>query len=179
MKNLAAWGSSKLLELYVRNVPDHQIRFVVDSYSTDTTFNGLPVKKPADLQDETVVIFAVSTTAVKEILGLLHKTGRRLGHGALLYSELFRPHFNKKCERIFGKEPDASLYDIAVSQSLNSSLPVHTTILGNVLFLESMRATGGVIAEVGAFNGGNAILASQYMAAVLPPPETVLPLRYI
>lgn len=160
-RDVVAWGASKLLQLYVKNVPDHPIAYIVDSHYAGPEYHGIPVKRPDALKDEVVAIFAVSTSAIKEILGLLHKK-RRAIDSIMLYSDLFYPHFKNDFLRIFGRETDLALYQLAKSYSLNSVLPVHTTLLGNVLFLESLRGEGA-IAEVGVFNGGNALLASQYI----------------
>ena len=175
-RKIIAWGKSKLLEFYVKDNPNHRISYVIDSNTAThgMKFNGLTIKSPQSLREEegevTVVIFAVSTTAVQSILIDLNNMGLRLGRDVLLYADLFYDKFAEKVKKTLGRDIDPSHYQFVKSFSLNTLIPVHTTLLGNILFLtllEEMLKNKNeklALAEVGAFNGGNVILSSQFMA---------------
>lgn len=171
-KKIIAWGRSKLLELYVKNEPSHQIAYVIDSKFHGTVWNGFEIKSPEDILQEdkensVVVVFAVSSNGIQSILGDLNRKGYFLNRNVILYSDLWYEGFAVKVKNILGYEPNTEAYTFAKSFSLNSRIPVHTTILGNTLFLELLsqiiQRQGRSVVEVGAFNGGNALLASQFM----------------
>ena len=64
-----------------------------------------------------------------------------------------------------GWSPSIDIYTYALSFSLNSVTPIHTTVLGTVTFLECLekiQEIDGDIAEVGAFEGGNALCSLIY-----------------
>lgn len=175
-KKIIVWGRSKLLEFYIEHTPEHSIAYAVDSNKAvwNTEWNSVLFKSPESITSEkkgkfVVVIFAVSTNAISSILKELNAMGLLLGEDVLLYSDIFYDGFSEKVHAALGHDVDVRHYELAKSFSLNSRIPVHTTILGNTLFLELLAdviARGDAthaLAEVGAFNGGNAILASQYM----------------
>ena len=64
-----------------------------------------------------------------------------------------------------GWSPSIDIYTYALSFSLNSVTPIHTTVLGTVTFLECLekiQEIDGDIAEVGVFEGGNALCSLIY-----------------
>jgi hypothetical protein len=166
-----AYGCSKLLHFFLSNREKEDWRFdyVVDQSYADLTFCGLPVVKPREFEarktaSDVVYVFAVSNGAVNSILSYLTQIGCRLGLNVVLYSDLFREDFRASVARQIGWDLDDRLFQFATAYTLNSSKPIHTTICGTWLFLEVLRRIGagpGQIAEVGAFEGGNALCALQ------------------
>lgn len=170
-----AWGASKLLEVYIKNTPSHDFEFIVDSFYRGDSFSDLPVKTPSEIVswDHQVVIFAVSTEAVQSILQELAQRGMLLGQQVSLYSDICLQTYTDRL-RGFGIESSPQLYALAKSFSLTTKVPTHTTILGNLLFLDILTKTRGAIAEVGSFCGGNALLAAQYMLITEPRPFYIM-----
>jgi hypothetical protein len=161
-----AWGTSKLLWLYKTHLNDVNFAYVVESSPKAAMFMDLPVYSPEKLEHEggdcTVVIFAVSNKTINLILKKLAETGRGLGNGVILYADLFREDFKRTLEAELGWKADDRLYSYAGGFILNSVRPVHTTLCGSWLFLEALKHTAkvpGDIAEVGAYQGGNALCA--------------------
>lgn len=159
-----AWGTSKLLWIYKTYIDAVDFAYIVETSPKNPEFLGLPVYEPETLKGEkddvVIVIFAVSNKSINAILKVLAGYGIGLGRGAILYSEIFKDHFVQTVESEFGWSVDHTLYDYASSFTLNSLRPVHTTICGSWLFLESMKHTRfipGNIAEVGAYQGGNSL----------------------
>jgi hypothetical protein len=110
-----------------------------------------------------VVIFAVSNFSLIAILAELFRAGYEYGKNVSLYSDQFLIDFEKKIQTDLKWEPDRHLLQYATAYTLNSQKPVFTTICGSWLFLEALRNTPsiGAIAEVGAFECGNVLLAVQ------------------
>ena len=86
------------------------------------------------------------------------------GNQLNLYSDLFAADFSELVAEQLGWEPDRSLLIFATAFTLNTRTPLHTTICGTWLVLESIRRfkdIPGDVAEVGAYEGGNAICMLQ------------------
>lgn len=164
-----AWGTSKLLWLYKTHLNDVAFSYVIESSPKTATFMDLTVFAPEALDAEgddcTVVIFAVSNKTINLILKRLAETGRGLNNGVILYADLFRDDFMRALKADLGWPLlDDRLYNYSGAFTLNSDRPVHTTICGSWLFLEALKQTANVIgdiAEVGAYQGGNALCALQ------------------
>lgn len=80
----------------------------------------------------------------------------------MLYTDLFREDFKRLLKKDLGWDADDSLHEYAAAFTLNSVRNIQTTICGSWLFLEALKRTGGIqgdIAEVGAYEGGNALCA--------------------
>lgn len=171
-----AWGRSKLLELYIANEGKGRIEFIVDSDPGKHGYlHGIPVLSPSALvgkEHVDVVIFAVSNITIRAILRQLGEAGFQLGRDVSLYSDLFVEKFREKVEDNLYAIADECNYKMVCSFLLSSVIPTHTTVLGNWLFLELLadrfffRSAGvfplGGVAEIGAFYGGNSLLALQY-----------------
>lgn len=162
-----AWGASKLLELYLEDNPGHEFAVCVDSYSTRADICGVPVVRPesidfAKLDGKVIVVFAASSTAVQAIFSILTRKGLRYRKDFELYSSFLFHDFAERARTAFGLaigDDACRRYEAFV---LNSIKPHHTTILGTVLIDAMMEqidrtAIPGAIAEVGAFEGGNAL----------------------
>ncbi|PIT86859.1 MAG: hypothetical protein COU33_00835 [Candidatus Magasanikbacteria bacterium CG10_big_fil_rev_8_21_14_0_10_43_6] len=175
-KKVIAWGTSKLLELYLKHAENPQIAYVLDSNheKQGAMFNGLETFLPGKLLEESpdevvVVIFAVSNHAVQSILAALNTYGYALHKNVLLYSDVFYESFSKKMKKKFDIDLHVDTYHFVKSFYLSTKFPIHTTILGSFLLLEIVSKIlakgeeGQSIAEVGAFNCGNALLISQYL----------------
>ena len=186
-KKLVAWGAtSKLFEFCVTRLEEYSFAYLVDSNTTlqGTKLHGLEVRSPETLdtesaEDSAVVLFAVSNLALQEMLASLRVKGFLLGKNVFLYSDLFAQEYAATFTAVLGRAPDERLLRLAQSFCLHVNLPVHTTMLGNALFLELLScvarsAPSAAIAEVGAFNGGNALLASQYLLHGEQPPFYVI-----
>ena len=174
-KKIIAWGKSKMLEFYIDNTLNHKIDFIVDSNpkAQGKKFKGLSVCSPDILAGKTptihIVIFAVSSLSLQAILARANTFGYVLNKNIFLYSDLFFNTFSKKVLKCLGSKPSQTNHDFVKSISLTSKIPIHTTLLGNTLFLELLskvldKKQTLSIAEVGAFNGGNALIASLYMS---------------
>lgn len=164
-----AWGTSKLFWLYLQHSGDRDWQYVIDDFTDRTDFEGIPVRRSAELRNEKIgnyglYIFAVSNDSICAILAKLAGYGLELGRGVHLYSDLFSESFAAIVKSSLGWKVDRNLLSFAVSATLNSRKAVHTTICGSWLFLESLRNlknVAGDIAEVGCFEGGNALLSLQ------------------
>ena len=170
-KNMLAWGKSKLLELYIINTSNHELSFVIDSNAVDgETFYGLNVRNPSvletfDPQNTEIVIFAVSNQTVVAILKSLNQYGFSLTKNVKLYSDLFYDNFQESLKFSLGISANSTFHQFVKSFSLISRVPIHTSILGNVLFLELLQnvstkiGSSISIAEIGAYMGGNSLVA--------------------
>lgn len=175
-KKKIAWGASKLLKMYLKRTGNNPFDYCIDNFSRDGSVCDMPVRKSDALSGEdpgsyTIVIFAVSSKALQDISHILSSIGLRYGSDYLLYSDFFYTGFLRKAQRVLGFKLDARIYAYARSFTLNSKTPIHTTVLGTWLFLEILRRvndTKGQIAEVGAFHGGNALCALNFMTGLLP-----------
>jgi Macrocin-O-methyltransferase (TylF) len=166
-----AYGCSKLLRFFLNcgEPADRQFDYVVDQGYAGSEFCGLPVVRPPELEarkmpGDIVYVFAVSNSALNSILSYLAGIGFRLGANTVLYSEFFREEFRTSVALQIGWDLDYRLLEYSTAYTLNSRKPIHTTICGTWLFLEILRRVGagsGQIAEVGAFEGGNALCALQ------------------
>ncbi|MEK7551825.1 MAG: TylF/MycF/NovP-related O-methyltransferase [Patescibacteria group bacterium] len=168
-----AWGTSKLLEMYLRQTKSNPFSYCIDDFTKRDMFCGLQVKRSTTLSNEKkgeflMVIFAVSNEALQEISSSLRSSGLSYGKDFIFYSDFFRPNFEKKTEKLLGIKLNNDLYRYALSFTLNSRTSIHTTILGTWLFLELVKKVDslhGQIAEVGSFQGGNVLCALNFMAA--------------
>lgn len=171
---IVAWGASKMLEFYVTHAKGHTISYAVDSdqQRQGKLFHGLEVHSPdriksENVSDTAVVLFPVSSIAMQQMLAVLNGWGFALNVNVYVYADLSYESFRAKCRDMLERDVRHSLYDLVKSFTFNSRTPVHTTLLGNMLFLELLDETlkyKGAIAEVGSYNGGNALLALQYLA---------------
>lgn len=166
-EKFVAWGCSRLLEFYVDWVGPEKILFAVDSSPTKqgTKFKGLEVKHPDNVAGNKVVIFAADNRSLQQILLALNQKGYVLGEDVALYSDLFYESFCDDFAKAFHVSPREEFYNASVAYTLSTAVPTYTTIIGNWMFLE-MIALRDVepIAEVGAFHGGNSLLALQFLA---------------
>jgi hypothetical protein len=164
-----AYGWSTLLYLYLMHDRGRDFAFVVDRAYPDKQFQGIDVITPEEFilrrgDDAQVFVFAVSNSSLNGILNFLAKQQFKLGRNAFLYPDLFAPSFERLLEVSLGWKADRQLLQFATAYTLNSRKPVHTTICGTWLFLEALkraRSIPGDVAEVGAFEGGNVLLALQ------------------
>ena len=172
-KKIVVWGASKLLELYIKNSRPVPISYVVDSNPLKyrSTHCGFPVYAPEELQKEkctesVIILFPVSNLAIQDMLEQLHPLGFRLYENVFLYSDLFYESFNTRFEKICGRKVNWTNYEFAIALTLRTKIPTHTTILGNVLFIELLAETlgqQGSIAEIGSYSGGNAWMSLLWM----------------
>jgi hypothetical protein len=169
MKKQIAWGTSKLLWFFLQNQNAVRFDYVVDDFTDRTEFCGIPVRRSGALAEERreeceVTIFAVSNRSLGEILHKLRRLGFGLSKEVRLYSEFFAESFSSRIKEDLGIEADQGLHRYVVSFTLNSRKMIHTTICGSWLFLELLnqcKSVPGDIAEVGCFEGGNALCALQ------------------
>jgi hypothetical protein len=168
MKRIA-WGTSKLLWLQLTYGRPVDWEYVIDDFTDQVTFFGLPVKRSAALAAELpgsfeITIFAVSSSSIASILHRLAGLGFSYGNQLRLYSDLSASEFHEAVKVQLGWEPDRSLFTFATAFTLNARTPLHTTICGTWLVLESIRRfedRPGDVAEVGAYECGNAICMLQ------------------
>ena len=164
-----AWGTSKLLWMYLHNTGDTAWDYVIDDFSELSHYEGIPVRRSGFLAQESlagcqVYIFAVSNGSVQAILARLAEFGMMLGERVHLYSELMSGHFKDLLKSHLGWTADETLLNYATSITVNSKKLIHTTLCGNWLFLEAvhhLHHLAGDIAEVGCFEGGNALMCLQ------------------
>ena len=164
-----AYGCSKLLRFYLDCGQGLQFSCVVDQGYPGSEFCGLKVVRPAKFLEmvtphDEVYVFAVSNGTLNSITSFLSQHGFRLGINAFLYSGLFENEFRESVQNQLGWALDEQLLQFSTAYTLNSRKPIHTTICGTWLFLEALRQiapVGGQIAEVGAYEGGNALCALQ------------------
>lgn len=168
MKKIA-WGTSKLLWLYLQQTQDRNWHYVIDNLSGKLDFEGLQIRRSSQLEHESlndseIYIFAVSNNSICEILAKLAGYGLVLGKNVHLYSELFAPSFASLVQSQLGWSIDPMVLDFVTSATINSRKPVHTTLCGSWLFLEAVRNLqnmSGDVAEVGCYEGGNALMCLQ------------------
>jgi hypothetical protein len=168
MKKIA-WGTSKLLWLYLQHTQDRNWAYVIDNFTDKPDFEGLPIRRSSQLEQESfdsyeIYIFAVSNNSICLILAQLASHGLALGKNVHLYSELFAPSFASLVQSQLGWSIDPMLLSFATSATINSRKAVHTTICGSWLFLEAVRNlqnASGDVAEIGCFEGGNALMCLQ------------------
>lgn len=170
-KKIIAWGASKLLEFYCKNSNSYPIAYAIDSNPElhGKRVCGIEVKSPQALIDEdmreiAVVVFVVSNVSIQEILKTLNHWGGLLHNSVFLYSDLFYESFCQRLGKILNRRINYNNYNFVKSFSLSTSLQIHTTLLGNLLFLELLseiqkKNKKFSIAELGIFHGGNALLA--------------------
>jgi len=172
MKKKIAWGTSKLLKMYLVENGDDKFSYCIDDFSNASDIYGLPVKKSDSLSQEKkgsfqIVIFAVSNKSLQEITLKLNGMGLSYKKDFIFYSDFFYSDFLEKAEKNLNFKFNPKFYQFALSFTLNSRLLIHTTILGSWLFLELINHIdniGGSIAEVGVFEGGNALCGLNFMA---------------
>ena len=179
-KKVVAWGANKLLQFYVRNTPQHKVSYIVDSNKElqGKRCAGLEVRSPDEIKIENlnstiIILFPVSHTAIQSILGELHTRGFILNTNVFLYADVFYASFERKFKSVLKQDVRRPLYDFVKAFSLSTKVPIHTTLLGNMLFLElldAMRNENMNIAEVGAYHGGNALIALLHLAGQLKRP---------
>lgn len=172
-KKFISWGASPLLEIYIRNNKAHGISYCVDSAPEcqGQSIEGVSILSPDVLNqekaDETfVIITAMSSSAIQAIHTLLSNKGYIMGKHYTDLADFIRKDFKLKAESIFKKEFSYENFIFARSFNFNSRLPLETSILGNWLLIEAIKATrhlNGAIAEVGAYQCGNVFLQLSQM----------------
>lgn len=172
MKKKIAWGTSKLLEMYLSKTKINPFVYCIDNFFKGGKDYGMPIKRLESLLQEKrgtfqIVIFAVSNKSLQEISHDLNKLGLRYGKDFIFYSDFFYEDFVRKAEKNLGFKLNPKFYKFALSLTLNSRILIHTTILGTWLFLELLNRLNNVrgsIAELGVFQGGNVFCSLQFMA---------------
>lgn len=170
MLKLIAWGASKILEIQQRGAP-HSFAYCIDNFGKAIAFAELEVRTESALESEDkdnvmVVIFAVSNGALVSITKRLHEFGYEYKKNFIYYSDFMLEQFAGRVRTNLKVEFSPELYDFALSSTLNSAKPVHTTIFGtylNLQLVEFTKSLSGDYAEVGAFEGGNALCLLSYM----------------
>src|SRR3989344_867796 len=173
MKKIA-WGASKLLKMHLERSGKAEFACCIDNFSTELEVCGIPIVRTESLKGEKpgsfhVVIFAVSNKSIQEISAELNRMGFSYSRDFTYYSDFFYKDFVRKAKESLGFELDPSIYRYALSYTLSSSVLIHTTILGTWLFLEMLKRTeklDGSIAEVGAFEGGNALCSLNFSSGM-------------
>ena len=173
MKKHIAWGTSLLLKIYVKETGAAPFSYCIDDFTDLESVYGLPVKKSDSLKKEKpgtfqIVVFAVSSRSLQQIFAQLSRLNLNYGSDFILYSDFFYDAFVNKFHKYLGWTPNERIHKFAHSFILNSQVLTDTTILGTWLFLEMINRLDrqpGAIAEVGAFQGGNALCALQYMVS--------------
>jgi len=176
MKKKIAWGMSKLLEMYLHETETNSFSYCIDNFSNEDNISGIPIKKFDSLLKEKrgffqIIIFAVSNSSLQEITSQLNQMGLYYKKDFIYYSDFFYNSFVKKAEKYLSFKFDPRVYQFSLSFNLNFKTLIHTTILGTWLFLEIMdhiNDIDGQIAEVGAFQGGNALCALNFMTKLTP-----------
>ncbi|MBU1131212.1 TylF/MycF family methyltransferase [Patescibacteria group bacterium] len=171
MKQKIAWGTSKLLKMYLAQTESNPFSYCIDDFSKAKSIYGLKINKSKSLLQEKkglfqIVIFAVSNKSLQEISHKLNQMGLDYAKDFIYYSDFFYDSFVKKASKYLGFKLNPRIYQYALSFTLNSLTLVHTTILGTWLFLEILNKINGLkgqIAEVGIFQGGNALGALHFM----------------
>lgn len=166
MKKIA-WGNSKLLQMYLNKVKDHPFAYCIDNFVDKTEVEGIPIFRSDVLSKEDInkiliVVFAVSNASLRAITQQLRCQGLSYGKGFIVYSDFLIDQFVESAERSLDIIMSRQLYRYALSFTLNSQVLIHTTILGTWMLLEMLidvneRRLGGQVAEVGIFQGGNAL----------------------
>jgi hypothetical protein len=161
-----AWGFSKLYQMHLEYSAD-DFAYCVDSSPKVAEYKNIPVFHPdilekEDKSDIQVIIFAVSSNALSSIAQTLVDKGFIYGKEFLFYSDFFYASYAEKLQNSLVISPSYPNYVYSKAFTLNSKKPMHTTVLGTHLFLELLRESAslpGAIAEIGAFEGGNAYCA--------------------
>lgn len=167
-KKFIAWGTSKLLELYVSNTADDNIILAVDGNKYDSRFAEKEIHNPIENEilrskKYPVVIFAVSNNTIKQILAQLHLMGYALGDNVFLYSDIFIQNYSEKVKTRYGWETSEALHSFVKTAYLSIDIPIHTTILGNMMLIQAIHELSCNkkklnVAEIGAYRGGNSLL---------------------
>jgi len=142
-----------------------RFEYAVDNHFTEPAFRGIPVRRPADLirdvsPDIRVVVFAMSSA-------VHHMFRRQLlaqGFGAdqiVPYGDLFFEGLRRRLAA-FGVRLDPAHYAFAQRASMVFPIDNHSSALGTAVLLGLMAATNPstAVAELGAYKGGNALLAA-------------------
>jgi len=167
-----AWGTSKLLEMHCERFGSEEFAYCIDDFCERQNFMGLQVKPSHTLKDEKVAsfqitIFAVSNHSLQAIFLKLNSFGLRYGNDFVLYSDFFYSAFVAQAEQSLGFQFNPNLYKHAVSSNMNSRVGVQTTMMGTWTLLELLNKLSplqGAIAEVGAFECGNALICLNFLS---------------
>lgn len=169
MKKRIAWGTSKTLYLAVANFPEAKFEYILCDFHKEPEFCGIPVKRVSALRDENrdeieIVVFAVSNKSLRAIFARLNELGFEYKKHFILYSDFIAENFRQSVKEKLGWNLDPYLKNFATSMTLNSERMVMTTIPGTWLLTDAMQRFNGKpgdIAEVGCFEGGNALVCLQ------------------
>jgi len=173
-RQVVAWGASALLEFYLRFADSPRILSCIDSDPArhGAELRGVKIVAPAALdtldRDTTLVVnFAIASPSIQAIQAELTGRGFTMGIDCTDFAEFARAGFQPRAQALLGRRFDEGLLAYARAFNLESNVPLETTVLGNWLLLEALRATTGMpgaIAEVGAFQCGNACLLLNAMS---------------
>src|SRR6185369_10408652 len=127
MKRIA-WGTSKLLWLQLTYGRPVDWAYVIDDFTDQPTFFGLPVRRSETLAAEQpgsfeITIFAVSSNSIAAILHRLAGFGFSYGNQLKLYSDVFSSEFSDSLTEQLGWKPDPSLHTFATAFTLNARTP--------------------------------------------------------
>lgn len=131
-----------------------------------TIVEGVLILSPEELEKENkdnilVINFGHSSQAIQSINNALSDSGFRMGYNYIDFAEFVKRKFKLKAENILNKEFSENNFTYARAFNFNSNISLETTVLGNWLLLELLIKTsesGGAIAEIGAYKGGNSYL---------------------
>jgi hypothetical protein len=143
-----------------------RFEYAVDNHFSGDEFHGVSIRRPAALADEsrdgtTVVIFAMSSSVYRLLRSELLAAG--FGEKQIVYyGDLFFDGLERRLKD-FGVPLSPSHYAFARSASMTFPIDCHSSFLGTALLLGLINASGsqtGAVAELGAYKGGNALLAN-------------------
>jgi len=157
-----AYGTSKLLKLYLENTDKSIFEYSIDNFTTETMIYDLNIFKDDILfkenkDDVIVVVFAVANTTLIKIEKRLIEQGFTRFKNFIYYSDFLIDRFNDKLNDRGFQRVSKENQILATELNRNLTIPVHTTILGNALLLQLIDLTKGMkgsIAEIGAFRCG-------------------------
>ena len=170
-KKYIAFGAGKLLQIYLRDEKSQPFAYCIDNLSKKKEIYGLPVKKFESLRKEkrgafNIIIFSVSNNSLCQITRQLESAGLCYKKDFFYYSDFLHDTFIEKVKKELGFTLNSQIYEFALSFTLNSHLAIHTTVLGTWLFIDLISRLSkkkGAIAEVGSFEGGNALASLQFI----------------
>lgn len=135
--------------------------YVVDRDYKGNSFQDIPVKRLDDLADEDretpFILFTMSSTLYWELRNMLVEMGFN-GDNILYYGDVF---FDGMRDRLksFGLTLDPAHYEFVQTANALLGIDNHSSSMGSAILLAMQAATkqsGGALAELGVFRGGNA-----------------------
>lgn len=172
-RKLIAYGaSSVLLEAYKSSTFSTQFSFCVDRDPTNTTLSEyLPVVSPEDLTSkfssgDLIVVTALATSSILAICEYLISLGYRRNEDFILWSEFSSEKFAERVQANLDWQLSTADLHYINAMSMASRLDSQTSQLGIWLVrgaIEATKSLNGSVAEVGVFQGGNAIIQLSLM----------------